>query len=861
MKLHCLENRAGSGFTTFGGCWEKGKVTSESEFSLKDINGNEIPVQSRVTAYWPDGSVKWSAHTAECEKMGNNPVLLPCEKSRKEERTCVLIENDTCITVQCGTTSAVIPKQGTKIIKDIYTNGKLTAEYAEEILVLEERKKENENNCLTQTTCLGYIKEVTIEEAGPLYAMVKVSGIHRIEKTGEEKLPFSIYMSFFMDSPEIKVTHNFLYDGDENKDFLKGIGLQFTAPIEGPIYNRHIRFGMDHGFFKESPALLLSWHPRVPEEIYKKQINGEFLSLDPQKDKEALTTAGQIPIWGEYVLYQDSAAHYVIRKKISNDDCCYIEGVHGTRAMGIAAFGGENGGLMLGLKDFWQKYPSTLDVRGMDQDQVKATVWFWSPEAEAMDFRHYATTGYSQSYYEGFDVCGATPYGIGNTNEIVICGFNGEIPKEEKLYDFAKQVQKPAVYVESPEYYHNIGVFGRWSLPKRETKAEQWLEDQMDKTIEFYKKEIEVRNWYGIFNYGDFMHTYDKTRHSWRYDMGGYAWQNTELVPTLWLWYSFLRTGREDIYTLAEAMSRHCAEVDTYHLGPYRGIGSRHNVRHWGCSCKEARIAMAGHHRFYYYLTGDFRMADVFEDVKDGDFALLNVDPLRFFFDKDKMVYPTHARSGPDWSSFCSNWLTRWERFDDKKYLDKLMVGINDLKDAPLKLVSGSDFEYNPEDGHLRYIGERATGGTHLQICMGATETWIELSELLGDSEWTKMLADFGRFYYLPREKQVELSNGMINDRTFSYPFMAAAIAAFGAEYYKDHELGRKIWTEMRRCLNSEVQDREFQAVPVKNAGNQEVLNEIPGVSTNVVSQWCLNVLVALDMIREDLPQTIEELD
>lgn len=38
-----------------------------------------------------------------------------------------------------------------------------------------------------------------------------------------------------------------------------------------------------------------------------------------------------------------------------------------------------------------------------------------------------------------------------------------------------------------------------------------------------------------------------------------------------------------------------------------------------GCSCKEARIAMAGHHRFYYYLTGDLRMGDVFDDVKDGD--------------------------------------------------------------------------------------------------------------------------------------------------------------------------------------------------------------------------------------------------
>jgi hypothetical protein len=25
------------------------------------------------------------------------------------------------------------------------------------------------------------------------------------------------------------------------------------------------------------------------------------------------------------------------------------------------------------------------------------------------------------------------------------------------------------------------------------------------------------------------MHTYDQTRHTWRYDVGGYAWDNGEL--------------------------------------------------------------------------------------------------------------------------------------------------------------------------------------------------------------------------------------------------------------------------------------------------------------------------------------------
>ena len=60
--------------------------------------------------------------------------------------------------------------------------------------------------------------------------------------------------------------------------------------------------------------------------------------------------------------------------------------------------------------------------------------------------------------------------------------------------------------------------------------------------------------------------------------MGGYAWQNTELIPTLSLWLAFMRSGREDIFTMAEAMSRHSADVDIYHFGDLKGLGSRHNV-------------------------------------------------------------------------------------------------------------------------------------------------------------------------------------------------------------------------------------------------------------------------------------------
>lgn len=362
-----------------------------------------------------------------------------------------------------------------------------------------------------------------------------------------------------------------------------------------------------------------------------------------------------------------------------------------------------------------------------------------------------------------------------------------------------------------------------------------------------------------MFNYGDVMHTYDRVRHQWKYDIGGYAWDNTELVPTLWLWLYFMRTGREDVFTFAEKLSRHASEVDVYHMGKYKGLGSRHNVRHWGCPCKEARIAMASHHRYLYYMTGDRRLEDIFEELKDNELSFLNKDPLGDFFDKKDMVYPSHARSGPDWSSLCSNWMTQWERFNDERYLNKIRVGIEDIKQAPLQLVSGPDFEFDPHTCHLRYIGERTTGGCHLQICMGAPQVWTELGDLMEDEDWKRMVANLGRFYYLPREEQLEESGGLVGSREFSLPFMAAGIAAYGAWYLQDEVLAMRTWRILLHTQISKENQEGFRYSLLQDVGNREQLKEIPWITTNFVSQFCLNVIMALEFLQDKLPETMEE--
>lgn len=901
MPLHFMKNRnlAGKGastFASFSGYWKQGTVKPGTEFSLFPFSESEknhenqksIKVQTIPAAFWPDGSLKWTFHTADFaadKKSQFSPVV---EFGRKP---AALVKSVTCneacgrILIDTGALQAEIftDKNPQNAFLGKVTILGRTAISQGKLVYINETRNQNDDGSFSQNLqkYYGRIDSAKVEEKGDLQAVVALRGVHVNLQTQREIMPFVVRLTFRLGDPFIRIQHTFTYTGDCQKDFMRSLSIEFSTPLTGREFNRHIMFAGETSDFEsckssasfhEANKLLLSWHPKIKPEIYPDQIAGKPLIFNPNDETSRAVdkVVSSIPGWNSYTLFADSAEHWRITKGTGKENCCMINAAEGRRTTGAAAISGEDGGIVVCQRDFWQKYPGAISFENIGSSDTsgdkttKTTVSFWPVQAEAKDFRHYDTEGHSGSYYEGYDFFGADPYGIANTNEMLIGGF---LPHDEKLIlsqeeldNIARDTQKPALLVSTPEYYHDSGAFGIWSLPKTNgTAPQKKLEQQLDDAISFYKKEIEQRRWYGFFDYGDVMHTYDPARHCWRYDMGGYAWQNTELVPTLWLWYSFLRTGREDIFTLAEAMSRHTSEVDIYHEGKYKGIGSRHNVIHWGCPCKEPRVAMAGHHRFAFYLSGDRRYADIFDIVKDGDFATLETDPLAMFYDKAKMKLPTHARNGPDWSTYTSNWLTEWERHGKsaQSYEQKLRIGIEDLKKAPLKLISGNNFEYDPATGHLGYIGENSAGGTHLEICMGGPQTWFELVPLLDDKEWNKMLADFGTFYFASKEEQQKRSNGLIGNREFSLPFMAAAMGAYGASYYKDENLARKVWKvllDAPRSNGSKAQNGDdFKAEKVPFCTSKNQIDEVPWITTNVAAQFCLNAIVCLELIGDEI--------
>ncbi|KHF33319.1 hypothetical protein CM49_04426 [Paenibacillus sp. P1XP2] len=194
--------------------------------------------------------------------------------------------------------------------------------------------------------------------------------------------------------------------------------------------------------------------------------------------------------------------------------------------------------------------------------------------------------------------------------------------------------------------------------------------------------------------------------------------------------------------------------------------------------------------------------------------------------------------------------MTRWERKEDAYYRDKLLTGIQCLKQANFGLISGPTYGYDPKTGVLASIGDD-NWGRHLALCMGAPQVWFELSGMLKDQEWDEMMADFGVFYNLSQAEKDQITGGTISTKQFEHPVLTLAIVAFGAWYRKDRRTADFAWSTLLNHPFATV-DLERDSATVTYV---DEVQELEWMNTNEASQWSLNTIISLALIPDALPE------
>ncbi len=842
---------------SWGVPFPQGEIKSSSQFELIDSEGDQLPLQSWKLAYWPDGSLKWAGFASVVKSGANKLSLDVVKKSNASIKNTIQVnETSENFKINTGVSEIIIPKQGDRIIESISVKGKLVSSGGRLICIKQEGPEVDLGTQPALKKYIGNISKVTMEQNGPVRAVLKLEGKH-VDENGESWLPFVVRLYFYAGMESVKMVHTIIYDGNQYKDFIRGLGVSFEVPMDEEIHNRHVRFsGDDEGFWDE-PIQPANGRVKLYKDsvnLYAKQLKGERLPNKNEFSEQKQFLLDHWASWNDFKLVQNNAEGFVIKKR-TNDQSSWIDAGAGERSRGLVFAGDVSGGLAVTIKNFWQSYPGELEVRNAKTDKAEIRAWLWSPEGPAMDLRPYDTIPWGHSLeasYEDAQPGHSTPEGIARTSELLLFA-TSHIPSLETLNEIAEIGNNPPLLTASPEYIHSIPVFGAWSLPDRSTEGKKWLEDQLQKAFDYYQVQVEQRNWYGFWDYGDVMHGYDDDRHEWKYDMGGYAWDNTELMPNMWLWYQYLRTGKEDVFRMAEAMTRHTGEVDVYHAGPFKGLGSRHNVLHWGGGAKEVRIAQAALGRFYYYLTTDERTGDLMrESVEASNKAIGELDPLRLILDKSE--YPTHARVGPDWFALVGNWMTEWERTGDTKYRDRILTGVKSFSKMPYGLFSGKEgaFGYDPESSKMYQLDPDHIGESHLSVLMGGPEIAYELTPLLNNKEWSKLWLQFSKLYGAPVEEIKKEFN-----REVQLGDVAPWYSRLAAYYYSktgNEKYARRAWETF--LADSPWGDyTTFNTTTFDEPESLEPIDEVEGVSTNNTAQWSLNAIQLLELAGDRFPE------
>jgi hypothetical protein len=847
--------------TTWGVPWPMGAFRNGQSFTLATDSGAHVPMQSWPMGYWPDGSLKWTAHAiGPRAPLHEKLVLAPGVPPEDTKKFPPLVrESETVIEIDTGAIVCRISKTGANLIESIDRDGRPVLRAGQLVGLRQDQPAESASG--PPQRFASHIESATVEQNDWLRGVVKITGRHT---AGDRNwLPFVVRLYFFRGGDSLRLMHTFIYDGDENRDFICGLGVRFSVPMRDSPHDRHVRFvGAGKGLWGEAVRNLTGLRRDAGNAVKSAQVAGTPTPAPEQFPAAVRSQLHYIPTWGDFTLSQLSADGFTLRKR-TRAGHGWIPCGAGTRASGVGYVGGISGGVAFGVRDFWQKHPAQLDIRNAAGDDAEVTMWLWSPEAPAMDLRFYHDGMGMQTHqqeleglnitYEDYEKGFGTPHGIARTSEMYLWAC-AATPSRQKLVDFAGNVRTPPQLACSPSQYLAAKVFGGlFSAPDRSTAAKARVEDQLDFLIDYYKKQVEQRRWYGFWDYGDVMHSYDPDRHTWRYDVGGYAWDNSELSPDLWLWYSYLRSGRSDIFRLAEAMTRHTGEVDVYHLGRFKMLGTRHNVQHWGCSAKQVRISTAAYRRFYYFLTADERTGDLMRELLDADQTFLALDPIRKIR-RGSYTPQRHALAvgfGTDWGSLAAAWLTEWERDPQTKYREKLINGMKTIASMPHGFFTSGAL-YDLDSGRFTLANPGQPGASHLSAVFGLAEICAELIQSTGDADFEKTWLQYCRLFNGSEdEQQRELGRSL---GRLNLGEAHSRLTAYAAARRQDQALAQRAWQQFLGGgagygLRGSLQTRTVEGPAVLNP-----IDEAPWVSTNASSQWGLAAIQNLALIGDQMP-------
>lgn len=850
---------------SFGMPWPKGLYQPGQCFVIEGKDSVH-PIDCRPLAFWPDGTLKWTAHSIS-GNIGYSESYSVKGVNTTELQDGFAIDRTSpsiLISTRSGLQLRLAPPGSSSLIETLVIDGQLVSTGATVVASIDKREYST------------LLKEINFENQTGSRTVVKLSGA--VVCDGREHLPFDARLYVYSDSSSLRIVHSFIHDleGDEP---LTSLGLKFSIPFrDTEPYNRHIRLGgSGGGVLKEEVQGLTGLRSGPTIQNRRDQAAGRVVTLHEDEWEKSDFARGLacVPTFDAYTLSQLSSDGFTVKKRTKKGQS-WIKVPGGGRADGIAYVGSaKHGGLAVGMADFWERYPTQIDLSDLTKDDASITIWLYSPLAEPLETSPFhdglGLDTYEKQFeavwvtYEDYEPGFATANGIARSNELFIQPYV-TTPSNQQLASFSSIVRETPRLVPTSDYMHSTGVFhGCWSpdfrtLGYTPTQRERDIEGNLDLLFNHYRGQIEQHRWYGFWDYGDVQHTYDPYRHSWRYDVGGFAWDNSELSTDLWLWLYFLHTGRSDVFKVAEAMTKHTGEVDVYHSGRFKGFGTRHGVQHWSDSSKQLRISNVLYRRIYYYLTGDERTGELMEELQECQHALLGLNSHRKVLAHGEVPQGfALANIGLDCGALIATWLTAWERRilgweRARDFIVKLLSGLSVLPHG----IASNEILLNPSTCEVRECTSPMPPYliSHLSILFGLPETLTEALDSIKD-DFPSVAKDFLQIWL----SYCKSYNGSpeVQRKEYGFEFgpvswkqSHSTLTAIAAVAEQSDEMGRAVWDQFFET-DGYNQSHDWAVIKASPPEFFQSGEEAPWVTTNEAARYGVSALFNLANVRQHL--------
>jgi uncharacterized repeat protein (TIGR02543 family) len=595
-----------------------GAVKSLDSLRLENADGTqEIPAQFNALAKWPDGSLK----AVLVQLVGNlGPavkyrVAYGAEVRRAAPAQQISVAQENGVAVSAGSVRFTVNPKGVLdgLWRDVDGDGKFSTD--EQLLAGGDISAVNAFDGLEYTAGAGPDATVTIEENGPMRAVVKTQGaLVSSSQAVLVKYLARYYASVGSDKVDVELT---IIDDRLEKDVekpgpnlalsIKGLSMRWAYTADGASY----RFGGESGVHAGTDA-------------------------------------------GEHYLLQTGAFHYVDGSD-QGHTFAYSGVGKGSKAPGWLSFGSGSRQLTVMIKDFWQQFPIELDL-DTDKKTITAGLFPARSIAGAADISPISPGG--TEYRRPNTLYFVRPGGAKTYQMRLVA--HAESPLDADLSTLSDSYQRHRLdLVASLDWYTSSGVWGDINVG--------WLDQSTgyDSSLlkDIYIPSVETAGAHDatMFGWRDFG---DRLRAGWADVQNGLripSWYDDTHIGANAHFKQFLRTGEQRWYGLAEIATRHFMDVDVSH-GPRQGYwntgGQPQPAGELKCRAHdnvdhEERNLHTGHAHVsglseLYLLTGDKRSLDVLSEIGNwwkfqAPFMFAKFDPSSYREAERDFAYPLYV--------------------------------------------------------------------------------------------------------------------------------------------------------------------------------------------------------------------------